>query len=261
MPLDGVTYRTSPGTGVKWETGKGANLTPTEVDDNFWELYSRLKLLEDNPPTAAGISNIEVIGSQLQIFLSDSTVFGPFTLPIAVFELRGDYVPGTHYYELDLISVPQQGLFLVRVEHDGEDPFDPDAVDGGANAMYLKLFGENTYIYDIGWFYPGRPGNGIAVGGIMASHALVRAITLPIGLAGSVAKLSVASATALSFPLFKNATSIGSINFAIGAVTATFTFAAAVSFAIGDKLRMGRPTAIDTDARELDVSLLATRIT
>lgn len=260
MPTDGITYRTSPGTGVKWETGKGANLTPAEVDDNFWEVYSRLKTLEDNPPTAAGISNIEVIGSQLQIFLSDSRVFGPYTLPIAVFELRGDYVPGTHYYELDLVSVPQQGLFLVRIEHDGENPFDPDATVSG-DAVYLKLFGEDTFIYDFGWFYPGRPGNGIAAGAAMAAHLFVRAVTLPAGLTGSKARLRIASATALSFPLYKNSlvTPIGSINFAIGAVIGTFTFAAAVDFAIDDVCYLGRPTAVDADARELIVTMLANR--
>lgn len=260
MSFDGIVFRSNAGLGIKWgNTGKGSNLTPAEVDDNFWELLSRLRTLEGSPPTAVSISNISVIGTQLLFTMSDASSFGPFTLPIATFELRGNYVAGTPYHELDIVTVPGQGVFLVRIDHNGENPFDPDAIDGGGHAMYLRIFGEDSFIYDIGWFYPGRPGNGIATGGIMASHVLVRAITLPAGLIGSVAKLAVASATALSFPLFKNTTSIGSINFAIGAVTGTFTFAADVAFAIGDRVRLGRPTAIDANARELDISLLATR--
>jgi len=159
MAFDGVTFATTDGT--KWGAGKGAPLTAIEADNDLWELLRRLNAIEDTPPSAVSISNILVSGSQLSFQMSDGSSFGPFTLPIATFRLRGDYVPGTHYFELDLVSVPQQGLFLVRLEHNGANPFNPAATDGSGHAIYLKVFGEDTYIYDVGFFYPGVPGMGI----------------------------------------------------------------------------------------------------
>lgn len=254
MAFDGVTFVTTDA--VKWGTGKGSPLTATEADLDLWELLRRLKLLETNPPTAVSISNIIVSGTQMQINMSNGTFFGPFTLPIATFQFRGDFVAGTTYFELDLISVPGSGLYLARLGHVGVAPFDPARTIAG-NAVYLKVFGEDTFIYDFGWFYPGRPGNGIEIGGAMAAHVLVRAVTLPLGLVGSRAELVTAPALPLSFDLKKELVTIGSINFAAGATQGTFTFAADVVLAIGDQVRLIRPVAIDTAARELSVTLIA----
>lgn len=261
MPFDGIIFRTTDM--LKWGLGLSPprNLTPAEVDDNFWELLRRLETLETSPPIAVSISNITVVGTQLMFFMSDASTFGPFTLPIATFEFRPDLNPavsGLLLNELDLISVPGFGLYLVRLSHNFVSPFDPARVIGG-NAVYLNVFKEDIFIYDIGWFYPGRPGNGIDVGAAMAGHALVRPVQLPISLVGSKAVLQTAPAAALSFPLYKNNTNIGSVDFAIGATVGTFTFVAAISFAVGDVIRLLRPTAIDANARELSLTLLANK--
>lgn len=262
--MDGIDYKTTDMT--KWGTGSGSgtggNLTPQQADLNFWELYSRLKDLEDNPPEAIHISGMTVVGSQWQVNMSDGTHFGPFSLPIAIFELKGDWQNEFHYYELNLVTVPGLGLFLVRLEHDtpaSPAVFDPNATDTDGHALYLKIFGTDSYIYDFGWFYPGRPGNGIEVGAAMAAHVLVRAVVLPSGLAGSKASLLTAPASALSFGLVKGTTAIGSINFAAGATVGTFTFTADVACAIDDTIRLIRPATVDTAARELSVTLLAQR--
>jgi hypothetical protein len=76
-----ITYRTAGA----WGAGKGSNLTPAEVDGNFWDHEGRIAELEDSAPEPNNISNILVTGTQMTIVLEDATEFGPFTLPQANF--------------------------------------------------------------------------------------------------------------------------------------------------------------------------------
>lgn len=76
-----ITYRT---TGA-WGAGKGANLTPAEVDGNFHDLATRVGSLETDAPQPVNIADITVVGTQMTIVLEDATSFGPFTLPQANF--------------------------------------------------------------------------------------------------------------------------------------------------------------------------------
>ncbi|MBB2698972.1 UNVERIFIED_ORG: hypothetical protein GGI66_003649 [Rhizobium esperanzae] len=72
-----ITYRTSGA----WGAGKGSNLTPAEVDENFNDLDGRVSELEGNPPTANQIADITQVGDQITIVMDDASTFGPFTLP------------------------------------------------------------------------------------------------------------------------------------------------------------------------------------
>lgn len=258
MAFDGVTFVTTDGT--KWGAGKGASLTANEADNDLWELLRRINAVEANPPSAISITNILVEGSQLSFQMSDGSNFGPFTLPIANLRFRGDYVPGQLYFELDLVSVHQQGLFLVRLNHTGADPFNPNATDVGGNALYLKVFGEDTYLYDVGFFYPGLPGLGIDPGGDMAAHLLSRAVASLPGFPGSIARLRVAPTDDLSFPIAQNGTVIGSLDFASGATDGVINVAADQSYQIGDIIALKLPAVIDPDARDLLVTLQFTRV-
>lgn len=260
MALDGIVYRGDHP--APRNAGKGSALTVDEFDDNFYELYTRILALETSPPTAVGISNITVTGSQLLISMTDGvTSYGPFTLPIASFRFRGDYVPATAYAALDIVSVPNQGLFLINIAHTGENPFDPNAVDGGAHPLYSLLFGEGIEIYDVGFFYPGKPGQGIDSAGWMFAHKFVRPVTAPASLADSKASLRVASAATLSFPIYKNGgSSIGSVDFATGVTEGTFTFATDTDFATDDLIQIGPAVTLDTNAKDLMVSFAFTRI-
>lgn len=260
MALDGIVY-VNTHAGDPRGTGKGSPLTVDEADDNFYTLYTRIKALQDDPPTAVSISNIQVNGSQMLVSMTDASTFGPFTLPIAKLAFRGDYVAGTQYFSLDLINVPQQGLYMVLEDViDDDDPFDPTKSDGSGNAYFNQVFGSDTLIYDIGFFFPGRPGIGIEAASEMMAHCFVREVTFPIALAGSLARLKIAPAADLSFPLQKNGTVIGSVDFALGSATGTFTFTTAVDFAIADLLEVMVPTAVDTAARSLSLTLLGIRI-
>lgn len=122
---------------AKWGAGKGSNLTPSEVDLNFWDHEERITELEDNPPVADQIDNITQDGSTFTIHLQSGATFGPFQLPLATFHWAGDFAEGTSYLELDEIRVGGVGRVLVLQDHDSEAPFDIDRQIGGQPVYFL----------------------------------------------------------------------------------------------------------------------------
>ncbi len=89
----GIVYRTVG----PWGPGKGSNLTPTEVDENFDGLHNRVLVIELNPPLPVEISSITVVGSAMTINMADGSKFGPFTLPVATFDGNLDAVGDVEY--------------------------------------------------------------------------------------------------------------------------------------------------------------------
>lgn len=256
-----TVYRTDDD--EKWGTGKGSALTSAEGDNNMWGFDQRIKDIEDNPPAAVSVSNIVVSGATVKFFLNDGSSFGPFDLPVASFNFRGDWLNSQVYAQLDLVTVPHRGLYVVLHSHmtaDSPTAFDPDAVNDDGDALYGLLFGEDTYIYDFGFFYPGKPGLGISDDDVMAGHLLQRPVSLPIDCAGSGAKLITAPTSDLSFVMLKNGVSIGTLDFAASALSGTFTLDTATSFAVGDIFALQRPETIDATARNLVVTFVATRL-
>lgn len=78
MPVS-ITYRTAGA----WGAGIGANLTPAQVDNNFYSIQQWIAAFEADPTPPNGISQIVQEGTQLFIYLDNSDVQGPFTLPSA----------------------------------------------------------------------------------------------------------------------------------------------------------------------------------
>lgn len=74
-----VIYRTSGA----WGAGKGANLTPAEVDGNFYDHAGRIANLEGNPPSAINVSHLVQNGNLVTIYKSDGSTLGTITLPRA----------------------------------------------------------------------------------------------------------------------------------------------------------------------------------
>jgi len=72
-----IIYRT---TGA-WGPGKGSNLTPSEVDENFYDHELRIADIEASPPEPNQIANIIQTGDTITIVMEDASTFGPFTLP------------------------------------------------------------------------------------------------------------------------------------------------------------------------------------
>jgi hypothetical protein len=78
MPVS-LTFRTAGA----WGAGIGANLTPAQVDENFYELQEWIAAFEAADADPVGIANITQSGSTLTVHLTDSTALGPFQLPAA----------------------------------------------------------------------------------------------------------------------------------------------------------------------------------
>jgi hypothetical protein len=97
-----VTYRTSGA----WGSGKGTNLTPAEVDGNFWDHEGRIVTLEGGLPAPNEIADISVDANGMITFtMDDATAFGPYQIPIAAFGWRGDWLASTAYNLYDIVHV------------------------------------------------------------------------------------------------------------------------------------------------------------
>ena len=129
-----VNFRTSGA----WGAGLGRNLTPAEVDGNFYDLKLRVEEIEDNPPAAIGISNITSNGSQLMVYLEDGTSFGPFSLPIAAFRSRGNWAASIAYFANDFVVAAGYGVYLVLTDHTSGSTFNEN-LQGADGDVYQLL--------------------------------------------------------------------------------------------------------------------------
>jgi hypothetical protein len=109
--------------------------------------------------------------------------------------------------------------------------------------------------YDLLMFFPGTPTGSQVMGRII----IPRAVSLPASLTGSYSSSIAAATGSTTLTLAKNGTSIGSVNFAAGATSATFTFASAVSLAAGDLLTLTNQATADATLANVSVSLVGTR--
>src|SRR5690349_595979 len=138
---------------AKWGAGKGANLTPGEVDENFWDLDQRTAALEESAPEPVGIQQITVTGNTFTIVLTDGSSRGPFTLPSAKFNLVGEWAPNTPYVPNSFITEAGK-TYLILYPHTSAAFFDPGANDGAGHDYYgLLPFPEQPIIeyLDEGW--------------------------------------------------------------------------------------------------------------
>lgn len=95
--------------------------------------------------------------------------------------------------------------------------------------------------YDISGFLSGKPTNGE----IVLRLPMVRAVTLDVNFAGSRGSASVAATASTTYVIAQNGTTIGTMVFALGATTASFVAAAAVTLADGDILSVTAPATAD----------------
>lgn len=88
---------------------------------------------------------------------------------------------------------------------------------------------------------------------------VVRAFTWPISLTGSYGSADTAATGSTVFTIKQNGVSIGTITFAASATTATFTFAAAVTFAVGDVITIDAPGSADATLAGVAFNIAGTR--
>lgn len=119
-----TTFRTAGA----WGAGKGADLTPAEVDNNFYDKETRITAIEA-AGVAVGISSITVSGDQMTITMTDSSIQGPFTLPTVQWTAGGAWAPSTLYQALTVLTYGGSA-YLVTIDHTSDTTFDPNALSG-----------------------------------------------------------------------------------------------------------------------------------
>jgi hypothetical protein len=141
---------------TRWGSGLGRNLTPTEVDLNFWDAIQRLVYLEAQPGASPIITHFSVDGTSFYVHFDNAVIMGPYELPVAMFRIREiGWVPGEFYEEMDAFN--HNGiLYTVLVDHTSEATFDPGANDGAGHDYYYALLAP--------------PGNSLPTGGAAGMH-------------------------------------------------------------------------------------------
>lgn len=134
-----------------WGSGKGSPLTVSEGDHNIYQLDSRVSELEENPPEAVSIASIDVTSNLLTITMTDSSTFGPFTLPTAQWSPKGEWAANTNYFRYDIVT-NQGAVYLIRFTHTSDASFDPEA-DQGDGFLYARLMEAPSLPYDVSLFY------------------------------------------------------------------------------------------------------------
>lgn len=108
---------------------------------------------------------------------------------------------------------------------------------------------------ELAFFAGGVPGNAELISVFCAAGPF----TLPAGLTGSVGYAGTAPTAAATFTLTRNGLSIGTVNFALGANTATFTFTTDRSFVAGDRLGLIAQTTADATMADIAITLKGAR--
>lgn len=277
-----LTYRTSDGT--RWGGGLGTDLTATQVDLNFWTLFSALQTLQTTTGAAgAGIDfiNQPANGNQFFIHLTNHAVLGPFIIPTAQWNPRGQWQPLTIYAAYDVVS--QNGsLYLITIPHTSGTTFSPFSTDGLGHNLYnlllqqpanelptggtagqrlIKATGSpfatewQSDFIRLAWYIEGQP----TANEQFAQYCVADHMFLPLGLAGSVIFQGTQTNTTVVYAITKNGASIGSITFhGPSPDSITVSFSAQVAFAPGDVISITAPAAPDAVQSNISITLVAT---
>lgn len=135
-----IVYRTAGA----WGAGQGSNLTPAQVDGNFYQLVLDIAAAIAGMEEPNGIANITVTGTQMTVILDDATELGPFTLP------QLPFVPSV----VDSIAASTDGTYVpVLADANGYkryDDTDPVAIPVPANAEVAFAVNSEISFYQAG---------------------------------------------------------------------------------------------------------------
>jgi hypothetical protein len=262
--VDTITYRTNDAT--RWGTGKGSDVAPPEVDINFFLLYTMIMAQRAATDGIATFDYMEVVGDQLFMHMSNHHVFGPYTLPTAQWNFKGQWQPFTLYSAMDVVS-DNGACYLVTWPHTSAATFDAMATDGfhyyygllidqpvnviptdGLPGQRLTKSGDSPERY--AWEWDKRIIGPIYVrdvpmpSEVVFGYICTENLTLPSGLSGSGADSVLPGVEAENYNIEKNGTVIGHIHFpASGAASAVF--ASAVELSPGDRITVHAPASPD----------------
>lgn len=127
---------------------------------------------------------------------------------------------------------------------------------------FVKRTAAGTYTttaaapYDVSNFINGKP----LASEILIRTVIVRAISLQANFAGCLAYCSTAAAAAATLAILKNGVQVGTITFAIGAKSGTFSTSSAITFNVGDQLVVTAPSTVDATLSDISISLYGTQL-
>jgi hypothetical protein len=174
-------------------------------------------------------------GSAAQIYSDNGTTLRPSMLTTDKNGYFEFYAPDGHYR----LTISGPGIeSIIRSDILLEDPADGNP-------------------FDLTSFYPGIPSASAKVTRV----PVARTVSFPANLAGSIGIASVAATALTAFAVRKNAASVGTITFAAGATTATFTTASGAAFSLtaGDYLSIVAPATPDATLADVGFVLAGTR--
>lgn len=262
---------------IVYRAVKGSNLTADEVDGNFHDLDNRVTAITDGLQPIS-IDHFTITGDQLSVTLTDSTVKGPYTLPTAEWNPRGDWLPDTVYAKLDVVSFDGD-LYLVDNPHTSAGSFDPNA-NGGPGVPFYSLILEQPMLhlpsggernmrlrkascadFDTEWAYDTR-NYGIFIQGAPADDELIlryqfaESTLLRHSLPTSVGSAVTGSSADAQFVMALNGVVIGSVWFFSG-TDAVFDFPADIVTVHGDVLTINAPSPADTTLANISITIAA----
>jgi hypothetical protein len=243
--VSSLTYRTADGT--RWGGGNGSDLSATQIDLNFWTLFSAVQALEDHSAVDAGIDYIsQPTGSNtFYVHLLNHAVLGPFTIPTSQWNPRGAWTAITVYAPYDTVTY-NGSLYLVLIAHTSGATFSPSATDGLSHNLYsLLLMSPSNALptggtqgqklvksvtgtdFAIEWhddpiriaiFVEGQP----QAGELLLLYCTVDNMTLPAGLVGSKFYNIVGATANAVYAINKNGNPIGTITFNGSGIAVSF---------------------------------------
>lgn len=240
------TFRNTTG----GNAGVNRKLTVAEADGNTLMAKDAIATLQSQ--TGKQILRTELTDSRtaLQVVYTDSTVDGPFPLPVATFNPVGIWQNDTPYAYLDVVTVIGVGTFACMIAHTSPSPpeeFDPGAVDESTDDGGLLWFqtGEARDVdvdasFSIIGSLPTAEENtasdaddDVLLGQYVVLRELIMEAPLTLGRAYLNTPVATGNAT---LSITKNGTSIGTIFFDEDDNFGVFTFEDDVEFTLGDRL-------------------------
>lgn len=109
--------------------------------------------------------------------------------------------------------------------------------------------------YDVTMFSPGL----MTASQVLARIVIPRAVTFPSGLTGSYANASAAATASTVLSIQQNGTQVGTITFAAGGNTGTFSFASAITSSAGDVWQIVGPSGPDATLGNVSITLVGSR--
>lgn len=282
--MDSITFRTTDNT--RWGPGAGMDLTATQIDINFWVLYTAIIAIQDHfEAGGAGISNFIVNGDQFSVQLTNHFVLGPFNLPVAAFNFRGPWQAGASYSVNDVFTATdnlgQSALFLVIYpQANSGAEFFQGANDGNGHNFYAEMLSAPPPELPA----DGEPGSVLVMTALNSPESVTwqqltrniafyvesepnpeeeiiryvtpEIITFPEGLTGSVGFAGTAPTTTQQYTILWNGATVGYIQFSPSPEHCTFSFNHTITMEPGDTLIIQAPSVPDPHMTLVAVTLV-----